>query len=337
MNQRENYEALVNGRETEWVPNVFTEVAILGGQFETWENGPIEGGVDGFGCNWIPTESAGGQPALDPACIVLDDVCDWEDKVVFPNLDAIDWQAYADQMLAGVDRSAKFVEYHTWNSVYLRFSHLLGFENALCAFFEEPEASKALCDAIADYKIKLIERVAHYIKPDAYVHYDDVATDRDLFMSPEVYREFIKPGHTRMNEAAAALGILPEIHVCGKCESIIPDLIEEGSHAWQSAQPVNDLESIIQNYGDKIAVIGGYDTNGTPSLPTVSDEEIIAEVRRCIDTYGRFGKGYGFFGFLLGSFSDPEIAHRYGIMFAEAAQYAGAPIPIENKGISILA
>lgn len=317
MNPRENYLALLHHQPTEWVAGlrISNDVAMLGARLEYWENGPLEGGLDSFGCGWIPTESAGGQPALDPSIVILDDVCDWEDKVVFPDLDAIDWGAYSEQMLALIqNREEQVVEYHTWNSVFLRFTHLLGFENALCAFFEEPEASKALCDAIADYKIALIERVAKYLKPDAYVHYDDVATNRSLFMSPEVYRTFIKPAHTRMNDAAKALGIIPEIHICGYCTDILPDVIEEGSVAWQAAQPVNDIPEIIQTLGDRLSVIGGYDSNGTPGFADVTDEEIVAEVERCYNEYGKFGYGYAFFGFFLGVPGSPEIVHKYGVM-----------------------
>lgn len=316
MNPRENYFALINHESTEWIPGlrITPDVAMMGARLEWWENGPVEGGLDGFGCGWIPTESAGGQPALDPNLIPLDDVCDWEDKVTFPDLDAIDWDEFAARMTANVNRKEQFVEYHTWNSTFLRFTHLLGFEDALCAFYEEPEASLALIEAIADYKIALIERVAKYLKPDAYVHYDDVATDRSLFMSPEVYREFIKPGHTRMNEAAKALGIIPEIHICGYCTEILPDVIEEGSQAWQAAQPVNDIGAIIQELGDHLSVIGGYDSNGRPGYPDVTDDEIRADVDRCVDEYGKFGRCYGFFGFFLGKPGSLEITHKYQVM-----------------------
>ncbi len=326
MNPRENYLALLNHEPTEWISGlrISTDVAMLGGRMEYWENGPLEGGLDHFGNGWIPTESAGGQPALDPEIVILDDVCDWEDKVVFPDLDALDWDAYAEQMLGTIQsRDEQVVEYHTWNSVFLRFTHLLGFENALCAFFEEPEASAALCNAIADYKVGLLERVAKYLQPDAYVHYDDVATDRALFMSPDVYREFIKPAHKKMNDAAKGLGIIPEIHICGYCTDILPDVIEEGSVAWQAAQPVNDIPAIIEQYGDKLSVIGGYDSNGRPGYPDVTDEEIRTEVDRCVDEYGKFGRCYGFFGFFLGVPGSPEITHKYSVMGDQLAKRNG--------------
>ena len=307
LTPRENYLAFINHEEVEWIPTFAIDFTIVGSQREFWENGPITGGYDGFGCNWIPTDSAAGQPALDPTIIPLDDVCDWEDKVQFPDLDAIDWETWAEHEIGLMDRENKCVEWHTWNSVFLRVGHLLGFEECLCAFYEEPEATKALCMAIADYKCRLMERIKKYLNPDCYVHYDDVATGKDLFMSPEIYREFIKPAHTMMNEAAKSMDIIPGIHICGHCESIIPDVIEEGSQYWQAAQPVNDICHIIETYGDKLGVICGYDTQGAPGQDDVTDEEIIAEIDRCMNEYGKYGHSYGFQGFRLGNMRDPRI------------------------------
>lgn len=315
MDAHDNYMAFLNHEPVDWIPVFGVDNTLFGGQFEYWENGPMEGGLDGFGNGWIPTESAGGQPALDPANIPLDDVCDWEDVVKFPDLDAIDWQKYSDEQYGIWKPNGRVIEYYTWNSVFLRFTHLLGFENALCAFYEEPEASKALCDAIADYKCRLLERVAEYIHPETYVHLDDVATERSLFMSPDIYREFIKPGHIKMNECAKSLGMLPIIHICGKCEAIIPDIIEEGSVCWQVAQPSNDIAGIIEKYGDKLSIMGGYDTQGAPGATDASDEVTIAEVHRCLDEYGKFGHSYGFMGFKLKKMIDPVMTNeavKYG-------------------------
>lgn len=317
MNLKENYLALLNHEATDFTPCWLTDVDTVGTctpKRELFEVGPAEGGFDGFGCKWIPTESAGGEPTVDPAVIVLDNVCDWEDKVRFPDLDAIDWAAFAEGQLAGINRDEKILEYNSPNSIFLRFSHLLGFENALISMLIEPDASTALMNAIADYKIAVVERVHKYFNPDAFLNYDDVATAHNLFMSPEVYRTMIKPHHKRVNDAIRALGMIPERHCCGYCTDIIEDFIDEGNAAWQSAQPSNDIANIIETYGDRLAVVGGYATQDKPASEDATDEEIVVEVDRCLNEYASYGRSYSFFGFFLGSPAVPEIGAKYGTM-----------------------
>lgn len=295
--------ATVEHKIPEWIPNEFTDVIMAGGAFETFENGPFGGGLDGFGVTWHGTRSAGGQP-VPAGKPPLDDITAWEDVVTFPDLDAYDWEGQAAMQLVGQDRSQKVVEYGCWNAPFLRLTHLLGFENALCAMMEEPEASEALLTAITDYKIRLVERVAEYFKPDIITQFDDVATERGLFMSPKTYRALIKPQHKRFNDAVKAHGIIPFNHTCGRCEEIIADYIDEGAYAWSAAQPMNDIVAIQEKYGDKIAVIGGYNTNGRPGLEAATNEEIDAEVKRVIETYGPRGS-FAFMGFRLMASDDP--------------------------------
>ena len=323
MNVKENYLAFLNHEETQWIPSMFEDVYMCGNDHETFENGPVGGGVDGFGVKWIATHSAAGQgvPVAHP--IVLEDVTAWEDFVVFPDLDAVNWEEYARTELAGIEKRDRVLEYHSWNSQFLRVTHLMGFENALCAFYEEPEACAALMSAITDYKIRLIERVHDYFRPDSFVHYDDVATERGLFVSPETYRTLIKPQHKRMNEAAAAYGMIPQIHMCGYCQDIIPDLIEEGSAAWQSAQPTNDICAILEQYADRIGVTGGYDTQGRPGAPDATIAEITAEVDRCMEQYGKYGKSYCFLGFLLGQTGDAEVEEKMYALISRASEKRG--------------
>lgn len=291
MTEKENYwTAVVEHKKPDYVPiRARSAVVSCGGQLEAFENGPVGGGFDDFGVMWEATASADGAhvPLANP--IVLDDVTKREDVVRFPDIDKIDWRGMTEAQLAGVDRDKVFVEYCAYNAQFLRVTHLMGFIDGLCAFSEEPDACHALMSAITDYKIRCIERIAEHFKPDFYTPFDDVATQSSLFISPEVYRELIKPLHKRVNDAAKAHGMQPIIHTCGCCEEIIPDFIEEGAVAWTSAQPVNDIAGIIERYGSQIAVIGGYDSNGLPGTATATDEEIDAEVKRCITEYG--GKG----------------------------------------------
>lgn len=305
MNKKENFIAAVLGKPHEWVPNYMSEVVVGGGVEETFENGPANGGLDGFGVEWLASTSAGGAAVPHTVHPVLEDITQWRDVVKFPDLNEFDWEGLAAKQLAGVDRNETPIEYQTWNSQFLRLTHLMGFENALCAMYEEPEECYALMDAVTDYKIEIVEKAVKYFKPDFFTHFDDVATERSLFMSPAIYRQLIKPLHKKLNDAVKAHGIYPLVHTCGKCEEIIGDFIEEGSVGWASAQPMNDIVAIQKKYGHQIAIIGGYDTNGVPGRAEATDEEVRAEVRRCIDTYGPYGN-FLLMGFRIVNSLDPS-------------------------------
>ncbi|MGN0356912.1 MAG: uroporphyrinogen decarboxylase family protein [Blautia sp.] len=304
LTPRENYLAVLNHEPADYVPDVMQDAVLLGGTMETFENGPIGGGYDDFGLNWICTESANGQAVPDPSCHPVPDILEWKDYLKFPDLDKYDWEGMAAAQLANADRDQKVVIYGTWNSVFLRFSHMLGFEDALCAMYEEPEACFDMMNAIADYKCRLIDYIYKYFKPDIITHFDDVCTENGPFMSPAAYRSMIKPLHKKINDAIRSYGILPSIHCCGKCEELVPDFIDEGAVSWESAQPTNDIVRIQKEYGDRITVVGGYDTNGAPGRLGVTDEEIKAEVTRMMDTYAPNGSFISM-GFLLTNNPDP--------------------------------
>ena len=308
MTEREHfYQTLVEHKNTGIVPNYGANVVVgCGGAREEYENGPAGGGFDAFGVRWEATDSAGGAlvPMSEP--VVLTDITAWEDQVKFPNVDKVPWKDMAQRQLTGVDRNKVYVNYSSYNAQFLRLTHLMGFIEGLCAFNEEPEACMALLSAITDYRIRCLERIAEYFHPDFYTPFDDVATHQNLFISPQVYREFIKPQHKRVNDVCRQLGILPIIHTCGKCEEIIPDFIEEGFIAWTAAQPMNDIAGIIDKYGDRFTVIGGYDSNGLPGTEYATDEQVEREVMRCIESYGGRGS-YIFMGLRMGGPSMPRL------------------------------
>ena len=319
MTARENYlMTVVEHKNTGKIPLCGVDSAICGGQFETFENGPLGGGLDGFGVEWEVTATAGGQPSPVPHNYILDDIAKWEDVVKFPDLDAYDWKGQAEAQLANADRKNQVVDYHSYNAQFMRLTYLMGFENGMCAMLIDPDACKALLTAITDYKIKIVERVAEYFKPDFFTSFDDVAMERGLFISPNAYRTMIKPQHKRLNDAIKAYNMHPVMHCCGLCESIVPDFIEEGAVAWTSAQPINDIAAIQKTYGDKISVIGGYDTNGKAGTQFATDDIIDAEVKRCVETYGPLGS-YAFLGYRLMDSTDDPMAFFKGLEPINAA------------------
>jgi uroporphyrinogen-III decarboxylase len=115
---------------------------------------------------------------------------------------------------------------------------------------------------------------------------------------------------------------MPIQHTCGYAQDLIEDFIDLGAVAWTPVQPTNDIVGLQKKYGDKITIIGGFDSNGPASRISATQEEIDAETKRCIDTYGPQGS-YIFFGFRLINTTDPtEYAKETGKVISSAVNYS---------------
>jgi hypothetical protein len=321
MDRRENLLAILAHKPHDHVGNLGTDVHGTGGSLESFENGPPGGGFDGFGLKWAATTTAMGQATPAPGSAVLKHVEDWKKVVKFPDLDAYDWEGQAKAQLAAFNPAAQVQEYGIWNGQFLRMAHLMGFENCLVAMVEEPEASLEFLEALTDYKIRLAEYVVKRFKPDSICLYDDVATERGPFMSPATYRNLIKPGHKRFFDAVRAMGVIPNLHVCGKCEILVPDFQEEGPEAWEVCQPENDLVGLQKTLGSKLAFMGGFDMQGPLSQREPTEEELRNVTRECIDKYGP-GGNYIYMGFLM--YNDISLALKCAAILSDEALKYGS-------------
>lgn len=55
--------------------------------------------------------------------------------------------------------------------------------------------------------------------------------------------------------------MIPIQHTCGKSDLIVQDMVDTGAEAWTAVQPTNDIRGILEMYGDRFCIIGGYDKN----------------------------------------------------------------------------
>lgn len=212
-----------------------------------------KGGCDWFGCRWIVEE--GQSPAPDCREIVLDDICDWREKVAFPDLDAWDWgRAVERDKVADIDRENNIVNAVVFHGLWERLFLLMGFEGALCALVEEPEETAAFFDAMVDFKIKLIGKLAEHYRPDAITFHDDWGTQTGTFFSPQLWRELVKPRQKRIIEATHSHGIAFIQHSCGKIDALIPDIAEIGADTLE-CMDINDIDAALKATGDRMSYV----------------------------------------------------------------------------------
>jgi hypothetical protein len=231
----------------------------------------------------------GPHPVATPETIVLKDITHWQDYVSFPDIDNLDWTECQKQ--AGeVDKNEKFLAAFSGGGLFERSHHLMGFENALIAYLEEPDYVAELLDGIMEWKIKLINLLGTYMKPEVIFFHDDWGMKRNLLLPPDVWRELIKPRHAQIVAAAHANNIFFLHHADCFCQPIVKDMVEIGIDGWQGVIAQNDIVEIQRITEGKLALVGGIDGPAIDT-PYTTEEEIRAEVHRCIDTYcpaGRF-------------------------------------------------
>ena len=292
MTRKDNLMAIYHHQSHDHIAS-FLDFASVGGDAEEFENGPRNGtgGQDWFGMEWRRNAagSGGGTPA--PGKIILPDVTEWKKYVRFPDVTRYDWQAQADEQLPRVDRANSVVDYGCWNGPFLRLVDLMSMVEGLMAFCEEPEACAELLNAIVDYRITTLEYIKKYFDPDIVTIYDDFAHERGLFISPEIYTSVIAPAHRRWSDAVRSYGMIPDMHVCGKPEQVVPVFADEGFEAWQIVQPENDIVKLQAECGDRLAFVGCWDLQAkwlAPGVPP-TEEELRAKTRETIDKYGPGG------------------------------------------------
>jgi hypothetical protein len=324
LSPKENYLRALRHEETEYVP-IFSFGA---GGDASWVSifNPLEKGqpaykmTDGYGVPYSMSDAAVGGMIPTPGKFLLKDITRWKKDVTFPNVKSYDWQKIKDEEYAifGFDPDKIATSFMAGTGVWERLASLMGFEEAMIAMMEEPEACYDFFSAVTDIRIEEAEIAATVYHADCFTNFDDMATERNLFMSPGTYRKLIKPHHKRLNDAIKNLGMIPIQHTCGHAELCVEDYIETGAAAWNAVAVSNNIVDLLDKYGDKFCIEGGFDANGKPGRPDATVDDVAGEVERCFREYGQ-KKGFIFAGALVARVGETETDKKNAAML-EAAQ-----------------
>lgn len=299
LTPRENVLEVINWGKPDYMPMETEAFHLCGLGVTPLFEQPWVTGKDPFGVKWI-VNTVGAMH--DTSQIMFDDVNDWKKHVIFPDLDEVDITEAAEEEMREVDRTQKLVAFYHPCGIFERLASFIGFENALMALFTDPEACKEFFDAMTDYKIKVAGKIIDAYKPDVYGNFDDVASAKCTLMSPETYRQLIKPYHIKFSQYIKSRSCIYMQHTCGKCETLLEDFVDEGVQIWHSAQLMNDLQGIQQRFRGRLVVMGGWDSSGPPGYIDASEEVVRAEVCRNMEEYGSNG------GFIL----SPVLMNKKG-------------------------
>lgn len=293
MNGKQQFLKMLDGGEPEYMgyafnafppgfPVVWDPVTMLDASFSG------ERYTDLWGAVWRHTpEDPGAVPLVTDETEVIKDVAHWRDYVKFPSLDGLDWSGAAAQ-LEHIDRETQLVMVPSFYGPFERAHSLMTFENTLINMYDEPEAMYELFGALTDWKIKALGLVIDNIHPDIIHSHDDWGHLTGLLMSPELFRELLKPHYKRLYDFIHSRGVLVQHHSDSYCMGLETDMVDMGIDMWQGVTVTNDIQKIKQNTGGKLLLLGGLD-QVLIDRPDFDEAAVRAEVRRAIDAYAPGG------------------------------------------------
>ncbi len=117
---------------------------------------------------------------------------------------------------------------------------------------------------------------------DGYWVWGDIAYNKGMFFSPEVYRDLLLPIH---EELFARLGRYMIYHTDGYIRPCLPLLIEAGIRGINPIEikAGNDFYDIVDSFGDKLVITGGVDAR----IISTNDKKAIEKEIRDKLTYAK--------------------------------------------------
>jgi len=155
-----------------------------------------------------------------------------------------------------------------------------GMQNFLMDLIIDPELVKELSRITTDYVLKAID-IASDIGIDGIFFPGDLAGETNTIMSPDHYREFLKPSHVEIVKYVHNKGLKIVKHSDGNIWPILDDFLEIGFDGIHPIQPqCMDISEVKKHLAGKACIVGNIDCRNL--LPYGSKEEVEQSVKETI-------------------------------------------------------
>ena len=176
-----------------------------------------------------------------------------------PDRDRIDWKKL-EADYAGWRAEGRWIVAGFWFGFDVTHSWMVGTERLLMALVDRPGWCVEIFNTYLDLHIALYEMVwdAGY-EFDCIRWPDDLGYKHNQFMSPQMYRDLVKPTMKRACEWAHARGVYTELHSCGDVSPLVDDFIDAGIDCLNPLEVKAGMDPIALKAacGDRLAFHGG--------------------------------------------------------------------------------
>jgi len=216
------------------------------------------------------------------------------ERHTWPTTAQVDFKEISTQIAELEDSYVKVGALGFQFSVFCTLCDLFGMEETMIDMHTNPRIIEASIERIESFIYSVFEQT---LKNDAknidFLWWgDDFATQRGMMISPEMWRQFLKPVFLKIFDLIKSYGVGIWFHSCGSFAPVLGELVDGGMDVWETVQAHltdNDPAELKKNYGDHITFFGAINCQKT--LPFGSPDDVRKEVRERFNVLGKNG-GY---------------------------------------------
>jgi hypothetical protein len=235
--------------------------------------------VDEWGCRWEERyDGIQGQPKGFP-------LEDWGrlEAYALPYVKPASGERFEEARARVEERKKEYFVIGGGDCFFERLQRLRGYSSLLFDLVEGRPEISVLADRLLEHNLAVIDRSLR-LGVDAIGFSDDWGTQRQLMISPALWREFFKPRYKKMFDLVHSAGALVSFHSDGMILEIVPDFIEIGVDILNPQFSCMDLRALAALTKGRICVRTDIDRQFI--LPFGTPEEVRAYVREVAETLG---------------------------------------------------
>jgi len=179
--------------------------------------------------------------------------------------------------------------------VFEMYWRLRGMEKTLMEFVLNPTLTQRMLKRCVEFSIEQSEAACQRFDLDWLWLGDDAAGQQSMLMSPDTWRQMVKPFLKQNADVGKRHGVYVAFHSCGAIRPIIGDLIEIGIDVLNPIQcncpGMNPLE-LKKEFGKDLTFMGGVDTQGV--LPNGTADQVREATAELLEGMISDGGGYIF-------------------------------------------
>jgi hypothetical protein len=262
---KENLRETLKGGKPERFVNQFSFMGLMFDPVLTESTCFLKPGEEKYNGWGVKIRYQYGTPGSFPVCTgedkLLKEVTNWKNIIKSPRTKFSD-EEWGPCLTAAktINRNELFATALVGPGIFEKLHYFMGMEDTMINFYEEPEAMHELIDFLTEWEIEGAKEVINHLHPEALFHTDDWGSQKSLFLSPDMFEEFIEPAYRKLYGFWKDNGVEIIVHHSDcYAATLVPNMIRMGVDIFQGAVYDNNIPELIKQYGGRISIMAGLD------------------------------------------------------------------------------